>query len=239
MTPATLARTFHRRAAHVSAALINTPLQRNEVGPVVITAGASRGDPDRSQTANDCQPPRTTRAKFFQHFELVRVDRKCTGSLNRIFRRLRIQQARERQRNKRLALGCREPVERARCARLQKVVKRTHRLVAHHWFDQRLGAKVLGRRSVNVVPAEISLKAPTEAAPSDPVTVEWKGPNHPGDYLTIVARTAKDGIAAGVVYTTKGSPAKILAPKESGACEIRYMSGQNNVVLARAGILVR
>ena len=101
------------------------------------------------------------------------------------------------------------------------------------------GAKVLARRSVNVVPAEISLKAPAEAAPSDLVTVEWKGPNHPGDYLTIVARTAKDGMAAGVVYTTKGSPAKIPAPKDSGACEIRYMSGQHNEVLARAGILVR
>jgi hypothetical protein len=101
------------------------------------------------------------------------------------------------------------------------------------------GAKVLARRVIAVVRAEIVLNAPAEAGSGELVTVEWKGPNHPGDYLTIVARSAKDGVAAGTVYTSKGSPAKIPAPRESGACEIRYMSGQNNVVLARTEIMVR
>lgn len=101
------------------------------------------------------------------------------------------------------------------------------------------GAKVLARRAIAVVPAEISINAPSETTAGSVVAVEWKGPNHPGDYLTIVAKTAKDGVAAGTVYTTKGSPAKIPTPKEAGACEIRYMSGQNNIVLARREIVVR
>jgi hypothetical protein len=101
------------------------------------------------------------------------------------------------------------------------------------------GAKVLARRAIAVVPAEITLNASPETTAGGIVTIEWKGPNHPGDYLTIVAKTAKDGVAAGTSYTTRGSPAKIPAPKEAGAGEIRYMSGQNNVVLARRDILVR
>ena len=101
------------------------------------------------------------------------------------------------------------------------------------------GAKVLARRAIAVVPAEILLHAPSETTAGGVVPVEWKGPNHPGDYLTIVAKTAKDGVAGNTIFTTKGSPAKIPAPKQAGTGEIRYMSGQNNVVLARREIVVR
>lgn len=101
------------------------------------------------------------------------------------------------------------------------------------------GAKVLARRAIAIVAADISLRAPAEATSGATVDVEWKGPNNPGDYFTIVPKSTKDGIAVRMVYTARGSPAKIPAPKDAGVCEVRYMSGQHNVVLARTEIVVR
>jgi Ca-activated chloride channel homolog len=101
------------------------------------------------------------------------------------------------------------------------------------------GAKVLARRSIKIVPAEISVQAPADASTGGVVTVEWTGPNNPGDYFTIVPKDAKDGASMATAYTSRGSPAKIAAPKQTGPCEIRYMSGQGNLVLSRTGIEVR
>jgi Ca-activated chloride channel family protein len=83
------------------------------------------------------------------------------------------------------------------------------------------------------------MNAPREAKPDAVVTIEWKGPNNPGDYLTIVPKAAKDGVSNRVAYTSRGSPAEVRTPKEAGPCEVRYMSGQKNLVLARIAIDVR
>jgi Ca-activated chloride channel family protein len=101
------------------------------------------------------------------------------------------------------------------------------------------GAKVLARRPLAIVPAQISLQAPDDAVAGSVVLVEWKGPNNPGDYLTIVPKSAKDGVALQSVTTARGTPAKFTLPKETGPFEIRYMSGQGNRVLARTGIQLR
>ena len=101
------------------------------------------------------------------------------------------------------------------------------------------GAKVLARRPLAIVAAQISLQAPADAVAGSVVLVEWKGPNNPGDYLTIVPKSAKDGVALQGVTTGRGTPAKFTLPRESGPFEIRYMSGQGNLVLARTGIQLR
>jgi Ca-activated chloride channel family protein len=101
------------------------------------------------------------------------------------------------------------------------------------------GAKVLARRVLTIDAAKISLQAPGETVAGVHVSLEWSGPNNPGDYITVVPKTAKDGVALGTVYTARGSPARVMVPRESGACEIRYMSGQGNLVLARTEIVVK
>ena len=101
------------------------------------------------------------------------------------------------------------------------------------------GGKVLARRPITIVEAKISLKAPAEAAPASTVQLEWMGPSNPGDYFTIAPKLAKDGVAPTSVYTTHGSPAKLTMPKDPGAYEIRYMSGQGNLALARTEIEVK
>jgi hypothetical protein len=101
------------------------------------------------------------------------------------------------------------------------------------------GAKVLARRPLAIEPATISLQAPAEVARGATLAIEWKGPNNPGDYITLVPKPAKDGVAKGQTYTLRGSPAKLIAPNEAGEFEIRYMSGQQNLVLSRTPITVR
>lgn len=102
------------------------------------------------------------------------------------------------------------------------------------------GAKVLARRPLAIVPAEITITSPGTGAAGTTIAVEWTGPNHAGDYLTLVPKSAKDGVSRASAWTSRGSPAKINVSKETtGPCEIRYMSGQGNVVLARADIEIR
>jgi Ca-activated chloride channel family protein len=101
------------------------------------------------------------------------------------------------------------------------------------------GAKVLARRPIMIVPAQIEITAPAEAAAGSTVTIEWKGPNNTGDYLTAVPKTARDGVALHSAAASRGSPAKLVLPKETGVYEIRYMSGQGNLVLARREIAGR
>lgn len=100
------------------------------------------------------------------------------------------------------------------------------------------GGKVLARRDLRVIAAKISLEAPSEAIAGLPVSITWTGPNHGGDYVTIVPKTARDGHYAAYTNTSAGSPLKITAPKEAGEAEVRYMSGQGSKVLARRPITI-
>jgi Ca-activated chloride channel family protein len=100
------------------------------------------------------------------------------------------------------------------------------------------GAKVLARRSLKLNAAKISLNPPTRGTAGTRVAVEWAGPNNRGDYLTIVPKSARDGAYDDSAYVNRGSPSTIRLPKEAGPAEVRYISGQEGRVLARADIEV-
>ena len=95
------------------------------------------------------------------------------------------------------------------------------------------GNKVLARRPIGIVAADITVAAPAEAAAGAAVAIAWTGPNNPGDYLTIVAKTAPDNQHGNYAYTNRGSPVSVTAPKDAGEAEVRYISGQGSKVLAR------
>lgn len=98
------------------------------------------------------------------------------------------------------------------------------------------GARVLARRPIKIVAAKISLDAVNQTAAGSAVEIRWTGPNNAGDYITIVPSKLPDGQYRRYADTSRGSPVKIEAPAESGAAEIRYMSGQGAQVLARRPI---
>jgi Ca-activated chloride channel family protein len=100
------------------------------------------------------------------------------------------------------------------------------------------GRKVLARRSIRVVMPEVSLSAPAEAVAGSTLEVTWTGPNHAGDYVTVVAAETPDGQYGNYTLTSNGSPLSLLLPIMTGAAELRYMTGQGNKVLARRGLAV-
>jgi Ca-activated chloride channel homolog len=100
------------------------------------------------------------------------------------------------------------------------------------------GGRVLNRRPITIVAAEVTLSAPSEGGAGTTVSVMWTGPNNSGDYITVVVKDTPDGQYGDYTATEKGSPLSVKLPKEAGDAEVRYMSGQGNKVLARIPIKV-
>ncbi len=100
------------------------------------------------------------------------------------------------------------------------------------------GSRVLERRDIRVVAAEVTLRAVDAVKAGEEVEVTWTGPDNTGDYITIVPASLPEGRYAAYAETRKGSPAKIAAPKEAGAAEIRYVAGQGSKTLAKRALRV-
>lgn len=97
---------------------------------------------------------------------------------------------------------------------------------------------VLARSPIEVTAAMATLEAPASALLGAPIPVEWMGPNHKGDYITIVPAGTPDGRSGNYAFTERGSPLEVKAPPEEGAAELRYQTGQDNKVLARRPIVI-
>lgn len=100
------------------------------------------------------------------------------------------------------------------------------------------GAKILARRPVTIIPPKITMSAPADCIAGSTISVEWKGPNNAGDYVTLVPLEMRDGLYGNYTNTIAGSPLKILVPIMAGPAELRYMTGQGAKVLARIPITV-
>lgn len=101
------------------------------------------------------------------------------------------------------------------------------------------GARVVARRDITFLPAKVTLEAVDAADAGTTVEVIWTGPNNRGDYLTIVPAGASEAQVGKYANAENGSPAKIALPKEKGAAEIRYVSGQGRVILGRRAITAK
>jgi Ca-activated chloride channel family protein len=97
---------------------------------------------------------------------------------------------------------------------------------------------ILGRATIDVLPAGATLDAPDEVVLGSTFSVAWTGPNNKGDYVTIVPKTASDGQYGSYTDADKPSPQTLTAPSETGEAEVRYITGQDNKVLARRAIQV-
>ena len=97
----------------------------------------------------------------------------------------------------------------------------------------------LGVTKVTVTRVSASLQAPAEAVAGTSFAVTWKGPNNTHDYVTIVAKGAKEGVSGNYAYTAqRGNPAQVLAPIVPGDYELRYSTGQSHATLATTAIRI-
>jgi Ca-activated chloride channel family protein len=69
--------------------------------------------------------------------------------------------------------------------------------------------------------------------------VSWEGPDNEGDYITVVSVGAPDDDYGDYSYTSRGNPAELTAPETPGSYELRYITGQSGLVLARRSLSVR
>lgn len=97
---------------------------------------------------------------------------------------------------------------------------------------------ILARAPIEVTAAGATLQAPESALIGAQVPVQWTGPNHKGDYITIVPAGTPDGRSGNYTYTERGPSLEVKAPAEDGRMELRYQTGQDNKILARRPLLL-
>jgi Ca-activated chloride channel homolog len=99
------------------------------------------------------------------------------------------------------------------------------------------GVNVLVRKPISVKAVAASITGPASVAAGSAFQIEWQGPNNRSDWLTIIAPAAAPSVYASYVDAINGSPARLNAPLEPGAYELRYVAGGREV-LARTPIMV-
>lgn len=100
-------------------------------------------------------------------------------------------------------------------------------------------AGVFARRPIEITAVPIIMEAPSTVAPGSEITVEWQGPSGPGDYITLVPKTAADNTYEEYRYTRDGSSLVFTAPSTPGDYELRYQSDDMGGVFGRRAIRVQ
>ena len=99
--------------------------------------------------------------------------------------------------------------------------------------------KVLGKRAITVLPAQVELDAPPEADAATQIAISWKGPGYQTDYIAISSPESPDHGYSTYTYTKEGNTLQVQAPSKPGKYEVRYYLGAGDKVLARKNIQIR
>lgn len=95
---------------------------------------------------------------------------------------------------------------------------------------------VVYRKKILIKPVKAELEAPASAGMGTKISVTWKGPNFPNDYLTITKPEDADNVYGDYQMTASGNPLAITAPDGSGTYELRYVLGRTDTVVGRRKI---
>ncbi len=99
--------------------------------------------------------------------------------------------------------------------------------------------RVIGRRDIRVTPVGAQITAPASVAVATEFAVKWKGPAYATDFVTIARPDQTPDSYLGFAYVQRGNPAKLRAPADPGAYEVRYILGRGAKLLARASVTVQ
>jgi len=100
------------------------------------------------------------------------------------------------------------------------------------------GYRSLGRKSLTIGGSDAAVAAPDSVAAGSTFDVEWRGPDNPRDFITIVPAGAADREYEQYTYTERGNPAALQAPELAGDYEVRYLTGQTYATLASVAVTV-
>ena len=95
--------------------------------------------------------------------------------------------------------------------------------------------------SVSAVPvygADASLEVAAEAPAGSRLSVHWKGPGAPSDFISIDPAGAPDSKNGPYAYATAGNPVEIQVPSEPGDYVVRYHLASGYVVVASSPLKV-
>ena len=106
------------------------------------------------------------------------------------------------------------------------------------WYVSGTDDSIAARRPITVSPFVGTLSGPDSVEGGAVFSVEWTGPNGPGDYVTIVTAGATRWTDEDYFYTTEGSRGSLTAPVKAGDYELWYVSGSDAVVQVRRAIVV-
>lgn len=96
---------------------------------------------------------------------------------------------------------------------------------------------VIGRQPLQVTDVAASVRFAPSIGIGSQLRVDWNGPGHPRDFITIVAADAGPKDYGDYEYTTQ-SPILINVPETPGAYEVRYLTADSERILARAPLMV-
>ncbi len=97
----------------------------------------------------------------------------------------------------------------------------------------------LARSPLEVTPVTATVKTAESSAAGSPLIVEWTGPDHPRDFITVVKAGTPEKKYGPYKYTKRGNPTELKTPEEPGEYEVRYLTGQKYYTLASAGFTVQ
>ena len=105
--------------------------------------------------------------------------------------------------------------------------------------------KTLARHPLQVASTTATLEVPAETPSGSQFRVYWTGPGNERDYITIVPADAEEGAYKNYTYTNKSKTDRdgrvyleLTPPEETGNYEVRYLTAQERITLARAPIVL-
>jgi len=97
---------------------------------------------------------------------------------------------------------------------------------------------VLARRKITVAPVTATLVSPASAPSGARVEVQWTGPKNQYDRIYVVKAGSPEKTRSDFSTPAGESPARLTVPEAPGNYEVRYLTGQLALTLARAPLAI-
>ncbi len=106
-------------------------------------------------------------------------------------------------------------------------------------YIQGQGNKLLAKAAITLKAVSAAVQVPPSADAASKIEVSWQGPGYEPDYISIARPADAQDRYLYYAYTRAGNPLKLQAPAEPGTYDVRYVLGQNNIVMAKTAITIK